>query len=115
MDILEGTAHFFFNVMTSRGTSSSSFKPLSWPCIRSGSSALPRTMSIAFELRHELRERTIAEMASGRHGQSGPSQIQFRSTFNSGIRKSCKKFPLSQKVKRRYPGAFLLWLRGLRT
>lgn len=63
-------------------------------------------MSITIELRCELGERAIVRVASGRQGQSGTSQIQFRSTFNSGMEDGCIHLrlvtPILQKVKLRY-------------
>ena len=76
-------------------------------CIGNHSSAVHLTMSITIELRCELGDRAIVEMASGRHSQSGTSQIQFRSIFHSGIKKSCIKLllitPILQKEKLRCP------------
>lgn len=53
-------------------------------------------------------------MASGRHSQSGTSQVQFRLTFHSGIKTSCIKFflitPILQKIKPRHQeGLSSLW------
>ena len=75
-------------------------------CALGITSLLLHIMSITIELRRELGERAIVEMASGRQGQSGMSQIRFRLTFNSGIKKGginvCLFTPILQKVKMRY-------------
>lgn len=114
--ILEGIAHFASpwgpwpgtpqrHTPCSRCCSFSSTKPSSWLGVGNCFSAL-HIMSITIELRHELGERVIVGAASGRQGQSGTSQIQFTSTFNSGIKESCINLclvtPILQKEKLRY-------------
>lgn len=66
---------------------------------------LAHRMPITIDLRPELGERAVIEMAFGRHSQAGTLQSQLRSIFNFGIKKNCIKLflnaPILQKVELR--------------
>lgn len=74
---------------------------------------LAQRVSITVDLRSELGERAVIEMAFGRHSQSGTFQILLRSIFKSGIKKNCIKLffntPIFQKVKLRDLGGLPSW------
>lgn len=96
----------------SRCCSFSSTKASSWLRVGNRFCAL-HIMSITIELRRELGERAIVEVASSRQGQAGTYPIQFRLTFNSGIKERCINLclvtPILRKVKLRYVEGLSSW------